>query len=673
MTQPDFLGADFSVARPTEAGAVGDLAFVVRAQNRERVVGARFGAGVRLAKHLRPRRHHGSDAEGLAAGLQGVPDAHHAAFGEQHMLGPRRLRGEADRDLEVGGGAPSRPVEREAGDDLVETTALAEPDQAPFIIRGAVDLRVGVKGLDFHRAGLAEKDHGAVVDVGADPLAVVPDGDAAAAGRVADLVAVVALSMVLVVAAPAREIVGIPGVDDGTGDPLRPDVDAAGLGAGAKGGAVDAVGALVVFPGEIVLTLGQEAGVGARSAVVGEQLLRLRKQRGGLGRCRRAESAQDLGSGHQHGSGPVELGGMGVQFCRRVADTLHVADESLGGDPSQERVPAAFDDRPVALSLEEAVVDAPGEAVDEKRAAARLADIDLGGVEQARAPEPVRLLCRRHRGRHFLEEIGVDLSRGPVCGERLDQKRQAGEDPAVAAAPEDLFPVGRLTGDEPRIPVEELLRRIEEHLERVAVFSVEKVEIAGIARGLGEAREGGGRHVERVAPGPAIREAYPSLFRRRAKDERLLDRPGEDFVELLLEREETLFFGGVCQIDIEPGVADGVVVREVGVHVRVPAFVAGHPRGLDAETNDGGEVTWISGHLAQVHEPVVERRDDPVAQVRPVRVFQLPIGGALQRLHDMDGVQRPGQGLRRGCRRGEGDAGRQGCDPSDEGSEDGHG
>ena len=98
-------------------------------------------------------------------------------------------------------------------------------------------------------------------------LAVPDAGAAGAAGR-ADVVHVDAFAFIDVVVVVAD---GVPAVDDGVGNPLEPDIQAAGrehfLVAARRrrrgqGRAVGAVRELVVFPGEVVEPLLHEARIG---------------------------------------------------------------------------------------------------------------------------------------------------------------------------------------------------------------------------------------------------------------------------------------------------------------------------------------------------------------------------------------------------------------------------
>jgi len=106
--------------------------------------------------------------------------------------------------------------------------------------------------------------------VGVVEFAVGPQRDAAASAGVADLVSVAALALVVVIGFDfvgvrgAGALLEIPFVENRVGNALEPAVEAAVFGVGPQGGAVDAEGDEVVFPGEVVFSLGHESGDHAR-------------------------------------------------------------------------------------------------------------------------------------------------------------------------------------------------------------------------------------------------------------------------------------------------------------------------------------------------------------------------------------------------------------------------
>ena len=219
--------------------------------------------------------------------------------GEKVKSGGRVMGDEADDDLvgEIGDGlrVPVHPM-GEVGGDFEKALTEAEAGDAGFVERFATEFhRVLVDRAELGDVGCGPGDVCGLIDAAGDEFAIDPEAEAAAAAGFADVVAIEALAVVLVIAEFLGEGLVIPFVEDRVGDALAPDIDAAVLGAV---GAVGAEGDLVVFPSEVVAPLGDEAGVGARCfRLGGEDFIGggVECGRGGFGFG--SEGAYDFGSG----------------------------------------------------------------------------------------------------------------------------------------------------------------------------------------------------------------------------------------------------------------------------------------------------------------------------------------------------------------------------------------
>ena len=168
---------------------------------------------------------------------------------------------------------------------------------------------------------------------------------------------------------------------------------------------------------------------------------------------------QEEGSGAEVGCGFLvdDLAGDGF-----LAYGLHVAHGGIGLEGCAGEVFPAFEGGVgVALIGEDAVVDAPEEAVSEECGAGGLASGGVVGVHHGACPIAAGLLEVGHGGGEatvFVEKEGAVL---PVGGEVGEHFGEAGEHPSVAAGPEVFLAVGGGVG-------------------RVDVFAVAEVE-AGVA------------------------------------------------------------------------------------------------------------------------------------------------------------------------------------------------
>jgi len=79
-----------------------------------------------------------------------------------------------------------------------------------------------------------------------------------------------------------------------------------------------------------------------------------------------------------------------------------------------------------------------------------------------------------------------------VGGHVIEKQRQAGEHPAVAAAPEDLLAVWRPQADEPVVTVEQLLLRVVERLQHRLELAVDEPQVATVPGPLVRAANAGG-------------------------------------------------------------------------------------------------------------------------------------------------------------------------------------
>ena len=105
---------------------------------------------------------------------------------------------------------------------------------------------------------------------------------------------------------------------------------------------------------------------------------------GRKGGNRRALELQlaDLGAGEEEGTNAVDLGHVAGDGLGVGADGLDEAEFAVGFDAGDQSRPALGDDRRVGFVLEQAGLDAVGEAVGEEASAGGFGDGVGGGIKQ---------------------------------------------------------------------------------------------------------------------------------------------------------------------------------------------------------------------------------------------------------------------------------------------------
>ena len=191
---------------------------------------------------------------------------------------------------------------------------------------------------------------------------------------------------------------------------------------------------------------------------------------------------------------------------------------------------------------------------------------------------------------HLLEEVFEVGAAGGVGGQFAQDVGEAGEDPAVAAGPEDLGAVGFFFGEVGVVAEEEVFIFVEEVVGGLFILAQQSLfplGIFGIGKELGE---DGRRHEERVAPGPALEllnHVVLHVAARRGADE-----------EVIHHREGVghLLRALVEAVQVDPGLGDALVVGE-------EAFVGTElPLLLLAELSQVGEVFGIRRGEGEVGE-----------------------------------------------------------------------
>src|SRR4030095_9009962 len=124
-------------------------------------------------------------------------------------------------------------------------------------------------------------------------------------------------------------------------------------------------------------------------------------------------------------------------------------------------------------------------------------------------PIPIRFLYGLQLRRHLLEQLFIHRPRRVTCRQTLQNSRDAGEDPAVAAAPEQLPAVAVALLEETAVPIEEMFRAVVEVVSGCLDLGVRVLGIALIAGRCSQPDPHRRRHEQGVAPAPAV----PALLR----------------------------------------------------------------------------------------------------------------------------------------------------------------
>ena len=195
-------------------------------------------------------------------------------------------------------------------------------------------------------------------------------------------------------------------------------------------------------------------------------------------------------------------------------------------------------------------------------------------------PRTAPVLAGHDRCGHLDEQPPVIVVRRVAFGDRVEQDRQRGVAPAVAAAPEDLLPVLLPLGNVAGVAVIEPLGRIVERRRRGVEFAVHELQVLLIARNPGQQGIDRRGHEQGVAPAPAFRpvpglDMQPGL--RREGDDRVgaLENGAEHrrVAVPLVEHQVSLSDADVVGMVLPPSHAPAVAAAD-GEHELLAGLVA---------------------------------------------------------------------------------------------------
>ena len=192
-------------------------------------------------------------------------------------------------------------------------------------------------------------------------------------------------------------------------------------------------------------------------------------------------------------------------------------------------------------------------------------------------------------------------------GQHAEYVRDAGEHPAVAAAPEQLAACLVALAEETAVAEIEFFHGVEQELRGCAELGEGIGRVALVAGRERESDHRGRRHEQRVAPAPAY-EAFGLTVAFLAEPERQVydRRVGEDGIEVTAHRDERRIAGAVPR---RPQVAlpDRVVVRELEPVAEAPLVRA-------ALREDRFAIHGIARRLREVREAGPEGGAFPAAR-----------------------------------------------------------
>lgn len=148
----------------------------------------------------------------------------------------------------------------------------------------------------------------------------------------------------------------------------------------------------------------------------------------------------DLGSGEEEAAGAVVVKvrfgivSHGLTVFRLLACALYISQVAVGvNGVVDHRIPGFGDHREILGAVENAVVDAPGHAVDKQSGACQLLAAEIAFVVEAHVPESVLALTFHCGLAHGLEVGYVGVAVGIVGGNFVKHTHEGCDHPAIAA------------------------------------------------------------------------------------------------------------------------------------------------------------------------------------------------------------------------------------------------
>src|ERR1019366_9586482 len=126
---------------------------------------------------------------------------------------------------------------------------------------------------------------------------------------------------------------------------------------------------------------------------------------------------------------------------------------SLGTQALGQAMPGFLHGWEELLTLEDSVIDPPGQTKAEKPCSARLGIGELFRVIEIHSPQAVGSLPLDQFRRLPAEDLQIALTAGVILGQVLQYSRDPGKHPTVTARPENLLSVGSSFPDESGVPV----------------------------------------------------------------------------------------------------------------------------------------------------------------------------------------------------------------------------
>jgi len=244
--------------------------------------------------------------------------------------------------------------------------------------------------------------------------------------------------------------------------------------------------------------------------------------------------------------------------------------------------------RQIGLFIEEAAVNAPGQAVAIKACAAGFRHRVTGRVQQAGMPESVRLLNGNQTGGHLFVQLDIFGPVRVILRHVFQHPGQAAKYPAIAPRPENLLAIGFAFGKIIVVAEIQMFVFVIKIVSRCPPFLIHEVDVAGVSGDRAKLRPDRRRHKQGIAPPPAILAFLLAGF------ERYIRRIGQDVIKPVFHPLEHLrFFIQVVQFQIHP--ADTMVVGMIDALMRLPIqFLAGvfepfHVFGIFGHHRPGGK------------------------------------------------------------------------------------
>lgn len=282
--------------------------------------------------------------------------------------------------------------------------------------------------------------------------------------------------------------------------------------------------------------------------------------RDGYGLSLRMVPANDVfaqfGAGHQVGARAVCFRILPGIMARLVGNGLYPAQRAFRADGITGGLPRPANDGKIFIRIQIPLVHPPQHPVHDKEGAAHLLQGGFFRVQQAGVPGTVGRLAFFQGCRHTLEQILIKGAGRPVRGHVLKNKRQSGNHPAVAPAPEHLFPISRRNGEVTGITEKQPFLPVKKIVAGELVFPVHEFQIPAVS-GIGrQLHEHGRGHEQGVRPAPAVLAAgSPELEGSGGGPVHHPVQHGAYFLRR----------GGISVFHrhLHPGVAHGVIVRMV--------------------------------------------------------------------------------------------------------------